>query len=230
MVPSDAPTPFIFVFMVGFLISYAMIQYATEKDSNRLSKFTDFYAFSFFSNELLVPFFIEFYKKRKYWYETKTYLFFIAIGIVLGMVRAYFVNLDIVNNIYFISLLLFLPFLFLRSLVFLFRNFLIIRMLFELLKNADLKNQIIEYMVMRNTFAIEVLKSTQEAIANLPATTSRANMRLLEEIREGAKLRILFFDKKLDFIICNLDKFIKINLIFKFIYLGIMLSLQGFTI
>lgn len=138
--------------------------------------------------------------------------------------------MDVINIGYLALLLLLLPFILVRSIVVVLRNVLIIQMLLDLLKKDDLKTDLIEFLIVRKLIIKNVITRTKETLDALPKGTSSNNNFFLKKIIEAAKYRELFFEKKLDYIICNIEKFIKINLIYKFIYLIFLISLQVFSI
>lgn len=127
-------------------------------------------------------------------------------------------------------LLLLFPFVLVKSLVFVFRNLLIAQMLLDLLKHDTLKNEIIDYIVVKKIVIQNIIKRTKETLGKLPEGTSSANSLLLKTMLNAAKCRELFFEKKLDYLILNIEKFIKINLVLKIIYLILIISMQGFSV
>jgi hypothetical protein len=103
-------------------------------------------------------------------------------------------------------------------------------MLLDLLKHDTLKNEIIDYIVVKKIVIQNIIKRTKETLGKLPEGTSSANSLLLKTILNAAKCRELFFEKKLDYLILNIEKFILINLVLKIIYLILIISMQGFSV
>ena len=229
--PSESGSgPIPFVCLILFILAY-ILHLRANRDDLGMDNSSKIDKFFFFSKHVLQNFFVDMFKKKNYWFETKYYLFFLLFTFALSLLRSWWLLYTQDLNLFFFFLVLTLiPFVLVRASINVFRNILYLKMLFKILKDDSLKKDIEEYILLIYILTIDCEESSKKTKKILKRVEKNWYHRLVRELIVGSQIQKHFIENNFTFLVKNMKKYIILEIIIKLFVTLLYIMLQTFVI